>query len=86
MRREMSESTVDVTVGKCLFCGRDAVITTDVDTAHRIVMWLTTPRAHREHVQFAFPGLPAAEREMMISGTHDTCFNDVFGDDDDDVL
>ena len=32
--------------------------------------------------QNAFPYLTAAQRELIISGTCDTCFNDIFKDDD----
>lgn len=33
-------------------------------------------------IQNAFPYLSAGERELIISGICDTCFNDIFKDDD----
>lgn len=33
------------------------------------------------YVQDAFPHMPADEREMIISGTHPTCWDRMFGED-----
>lgn len=35
-----------------------------------------------EYVQVAFPDLTAAEREVLISGTHDECWDEMMGDEE----
>ena len=37
-----------------------------------------------EFIQVAFPGLSAADREVIMTGTHDECFNRLFPDDEED--
>ena len=37
-----------------------------------------------EFVQRAFPNMPAADRELLISGTCDACFKDMFGPEEDE--
>lgn len=39
---------------------------------------------HGAFVQKAFPGLSAAEREMVMNGSHEACFNAAFAEPDDE--
>lgn len=57
----------------CLVCGERAVV--------------ELPKAQKEywyqnecHVQEAFPDMPKDQREMLISGTHPVCWDEVFAD------
>jgi len=37
-----------------------------------------------ENIQSAFPDMPAADREVLISGTHPACWDKLFPGEDDD--
>lgn len=37
-----------------------------------------------EHIQNAFPDMSAGDREILISGTHDECWNKLFPPDDEE--
>ena len=55
---------------KCMLCGKDS----DVEVpAQGLWDW-----EHGAFVQKAFPGLSPAEREVVMNGTHDECFNIAF--------
>lgn len=51
----------------CHFCSRPSVVTVPVEG---LLLYLVGA-----HAQDAFPGLPAAERETLISGSHSECFD-----------
>lgn len=59
----------------CILCGNPSEV--DVP-AQGLWDW-----EHGTSVQKAFPGLSAAEREMVLNGSHDDCFNEAFKEDDD---
>lgn len=47
---------------------------------------LDKPRAERMFMQDIFPELSAATRELLISGTCETCWDKLFPADDDDLV
>jgi hypothetical protein len=60
----------------CMLCGQPSEV--DVP-AQGLWNW-----EHGEFVQKAFPGLSPAERETVMNGSHDVCFNVAFREEDDD--
>lgn len=61
-----------ISTRRCVFCGENGTLEVPVEGV----------RAYENgaFVQDAFPDLPAAEREQIISGTHPTCWAENFGD------
>lgn len=57
---------------RCVMCGDTAVI--DLPTAG-FEAWVGGA-----HVQHAFPGMSADIRELLISGTHSACWDEMWGD------
>lgn len=60
--------TVTVRTGKCIVCGEEGevkVLAADLDR------WKSTGCFVHE----AFPEMPPAQREMLISGTHPDCWD-----------
>ena len=59
---------------QCCICGRATVVNLD---AAALLAW-----QRGALVQVAFPNLNAAERELLISGTHPSCWDTLSEDDD----
>lgn len=54
---------------------------------YTLLVWPEKMQAWRDgsmYIQDALPDLTAGERELLISGTCDSCFNEMFGTCDDD--
>lgn len=74
MTTEIGNSLVSVLCPNCPFCGKAS--------------YLRLPRAQVQAfqlgmlVQRAFPGLPADQRELLISGTHPECWDRFMKDPD----
>lgn len=69
------KSKVRVDCQKCVHCGKgtpEGVIVKAVDFDKYL---------NGAHVQEAFPYLSLGERELLITGTHSKCFDELFGDD-----
>jgi hypothetical protein len=62
---------------QCPFCEEQSFLEVDEQTAARIFEWIKDPRPF---VQDAFPDLSAGDREMLLTGTHDDCWNRMFPD------
>ena len=45
---------------------------------------LDKPRSERMFIQDIFPDLPIGDRELLISGTCNTCWQNMFGNDEDE--
>ena len=60
----------------CMWCNKTYFINLDKAKVAR--------HAAGEHVQNVWPELDAGQREQIISGTHDACFDDMFKNDDED--
>lgn len=58
---------VTVTTRPCMMCGETSEMVLDLDKVNR---W-----QRGEFVQNVFPELSAAERELLISGTHGHCWD-----------
>lgn len=67
--------TVTVTTPTCPVCGQADELVLPADGHMR---WLSG-----ELVQEALPGLPAADREVLVTGIHPACWNEMFPPEDD---
>lgn len=65
---------VDVPCPPCPVCGNGSTVTV---LAHDYARW-----RDGELVQRAFPEMPPADRELLVSGTHSECWTVLFGVDD----
>jgi hypothetical protein len=68
-------ATTPVKTANCMVCGTHSVLMLDTQAVREWRAGL--------HVQHAFPAMPAADREMLISGTHPACWTALFGDGED---
>ena len=58
---------VNVVTRPCMMCGKTSEMVLDFD---KVTRW-----QRGEFVQDVFPELSAAERELLISGTHGPCWD-----------
>jgi len=65
---------------QCRLCGESKWIDTTVEQ----MMEYAKPRSERMYVQDIFPDLSVGDRELLISGTCDTCWQKLFGSDCDE--
>lgn len=67
----------------CPLCDKPSSVTVDEDRYER---WLEGRRSREpvgvSGVQVLFPDLSPADREILISGSHDECFNRAFAEED----
>jgi len=73
-----------ITVTKtCIACGKPASVEVD---SERYNLWVEGRRMQapsRTHsVQAIFPEMSPSDREILISGTHDECWQKMWGEDD----
>lgn len=80
--------SITIKTGICMLCGQDSFLEVSDDVFARIMVWSSTPMANRPFIQDAFPDLSAADREQILNGSHDACFDEAFSDveDRDDYL
>ena len=71
-------TTVKVTCPRCYVCGKNG----QVEMTEEQYALLIDP--NRPHIQILFPTWSPGQREMLISGTHDECWNSMFPPEDDD--
>ena len=70
----INETTLEV-VTECVFCQQNAIVIVNENEYNK---W-----QDGELVQRAFPSMNKHEREMLISGTHPHCWDEMFADDKD---
>lgn len=71
---------VEVETGICPFCQRRSSMVVSPETAQRITTWQHTGGL----IQAAMPELSAGEREQLLNGSHETCFDKAFEDDEEE--
>lgn len=62
---------------KCHYCGEESQFGLNKEDYKRLFI-------DQEHVQDVFPLMPKEDRELMISGTHPKCWDEMFQDLDED--
>jgi hypothetical protein len=68
---------MNVVTRKCVMCGQHGMVE-DVD-ALGYIRWSELG----ENIQDALPGLDADQRELLMTGTHAHCWEQMWGSDDD---
>lgn len=71
---ERTPTHVTISTGLCPLCGQPGTVTMPVEAFEK---W---DLGKGEFVQRAWPEGSAGDREMLINGTHDACFNKAFPD------
>jgi len=66
-----------VTTPACMMCGKTSEMEVDSLALYR---WQTMGML----IQTAFPDMPAPEREQLKTGTHPSCWDAMFSDEEDD--
>lgn len=61
---------------KCFHCSEETMYTIAYEEYVRLFV-------NKEYVEDVFPNLNKEERELMISGTHSKCWEEMFGECDD---
>ena len=73
----LQDGRIIVDCGKCVHCGKQAIldlpaVDTTIDGLNKYIA------GHGGFVQDVLPHLSAGDREMLITGTHDACFDEMF--------
>lgn len=63
----------------CYHCGQENIITIDQQDYK---LW----KVNQTFVQLVFPELSPEQREILISGTHPECWDEVFPEEDEDPV
>lgn len=66
----MEKNLITIKTPKCFVCGKGSMVTLNAEKAKK---WL-----EGMFIQDAFPDMTKAERELLISGTHEECWNTLF--------
>lgn len=68
--------TSNVSTPPCIRCGRRSVVTVD---AHGLALWRSGA-----HIQAVWPDKSDAERELLVTGIHEACWNELFPPEEDE--
>lgn len=69
---------------RCPFCKNVVRTPVSEEVYDRYADWSSRIRSEREPVQKVFPELSAEIREMLISGICPKCWDEMFGEEDDE--
>ena len=69
-----TEVTIDT--GQCVYCRKFGTVTMPKS------VWEAWDNGRGPHIQRIWPEGSAGDREQLINGTHDACFNKMFPPDD----
>lgn len=72
--------TIRLEAGNCPFCTKPSFIDLPDEVAIRVVEWFNTGR--QGYIQDVFPELTIAQREVLLTATHDECFDEAFPEDE----
>jgi hypothetical protein len=65
----------------CRLCGQTTQVPATVEQLTELYM----PRSQRRLMQEIFPDLSIGDRELLISGTCDTCWQNLYGSEDEEA-
>jgi len=72
-----------VRTGTCMLCGKPGELEIEDEVlAKKALRWLRLPTARRPFIQRALPELTPGEREQMMNGSHEACFDKAFPPDE----
>ncbi len=76
-----------VKTGICMLCGKPGhLVIDDTAIAKRAKAWQRLPFNLRPLIQSYLPELTPGQREQLMSGSHEACFDKAFPDEDDEEL
>ena len=67
-------TVVEFVTQPCRVCNQRSKVLVDPDS---LAEW-----RRGQYVQIAFPDMTPEQRELLVSGTHASCWRDLFGDDE----
>lgn len=68
-----------VPAGHCMLCGQPSVLDIeDEELARAAKEWKQLPVMRRPLIQRALPDLTPGQREQLLSGSHEECFDRAF--------
>jgi hypothetical protein len=70
-----------IRTGTCELCGEDSSVQVPDEIKYKVQAYLLD-RSAFGFIQDEFPMLSASQRELMITGTHDECWQRIFADDE----
>jgi hypothetical protein len=70
---------VSVDTGTCPFCHKRTSLEVTPDQARAVYAWQQDPNGLL--IQAALKGLSPGQREQLLNGSHETCFDKAFADD-----
>jgi hypothetical protein len=74
-----------VRTGTCMLCGKPGSIDiADEDLAKRAIDWTRLPAMRRPFIQVALPELTPGQREQLMNGSHEECFDKAFPEDEEE--
>lgn len=76
----MAQEMVTVQTGTCMWCQKPSSLTM---TEEQLARYESTKR-NGGTIQDALPEMSAGDREMLITGTHEACFDSIFADEEDE--
>lgn len=73
-----------IRTGTCMLCGQPGQFEVDdPDLAEAIKDWTRLPAMRRPLIQRALPELSPGQREQLMNGTHEACFDKAFPPEED---
>lgn len=72
------DGTTTVHTAECMVCFKTGELTLDTVAFNRYDL-------QDEFIQNAFPDMSAGDREQLLSGTHDACWNEIFPKEEDET-
>lgn len=73
----MEQKTETFAVGRCWHCGQRAELTLPVELARKVNAWRFNNNPNKPLIQVALPELDADQREMILTGLHAKCWEEV---------
>jgi hypothetical protein len=65
--------------GTCVFCEKKSYITFGTEAEiKRVLAWAAMPHNERPLIQHGLPNLTVGQREQILNGSHDECFQKAF--------
>ena len=72
-----------IRTGICMLCGQPGQLEiSDPDLAHAAIRWSRLPAMRRLPIQRALPELTPGQREQLLSGSHEECYDRAFPEED----
>lgn len=76
----MAQGMITVQTGTCMWCQKPSSLEMTEEQFARYERMRHTGG----HIQDVLPEMSAGDREMLITGTHEACFDSIFGGEEDE--